>query len=177
MQDQERFAMDDMKPENVQEPYTTHLLHYYDGTSRHVLVKDEEVPFPEGKLIVSRTDLQGVITHCNQAFVDMSGYTEEELIGQPHYILRHPDMPKAAFKDAWDTAASGQKWHGYVKNLRKDGRYYWVYATIILNVRDGQPVSCTSVRRKPSRKQVEACIELYTRMKQEEDALMKQEVR
>ncbi len=163
--------MDDMKPEDVEGPHSRQLLHYYDGTSRYVLVKDEEVPFPEGKLIVSRTDMQGVITHCNQAFVDMSGYIEEELIGRPHYILRHPDMPKAAFKDAWETVAQGKKWHGYVKNLRKDGRYYWVYATIILNVRNGQPISCTSVRRKPSRAQVEACIELYARMRQEEETV------
>jgi aerotaxis receptor len=160
--------MDDMTTKDVQEPYTKHLLHYYDGTSRYVLVKDEEVPFPEGKLIVSRTDLQGIITHCNQAFIEMSGYQEEELIGQPHYILRHPDMPKVAFKDAWDTVGSGVKWHGYVKNLRKDGRYYWVYATIILNIRDGKPVSCTSVRRKPSRTQVDACTELYAKLKQAE---------
>lgn len=163
--------MEDMTTKDVQPPYTEHVLHYYDGTSRRVLVKDEEVPFPEGKLIVSRTDLQGVITHCNQAFVEMSGYTEEELVGKPHYILRHPDMPKAAFKDAWETAGRGEKWHGYVKNLRKDGRYYWVYATIILNVRNGEAISCTSVRRKPSRAQVEACKVLYARMKQEEEAL------
>lgn len=161
--------MDDMNPLYVKGPYTECLLHYYDGSSRRVLVKDEEVPFPEGKLIVSRTDLQGVITHCNQAFVDMSGYSEEELIGQPHYILRHPDMPKAAFQDAWETVAKGVKWHGYVKNLRKDGCYYWVYATIILNVRNGQPISCTSVRRKPSRAQVEKCIKLYAEMKQAEE--------
>lgn len=162
--------MDDMNPLYVKEPYTECLLRYYDGSSRRVLVKDEEVPFPEGKLIVSRTDLQGVITHCNQAFVDMSGYSEEELIGQPHYILRHPDMPKATFRDAWETVAKGIKWHGYVKNLRKDGRYYWVYATIILNVRNGQPISCTSVRRKPSRAQVEKYIKLYAEMKRAEEA-------
>lgn len=161
--------MEDMTIQQVQEPYVRHLQHYYDGSSRYVLVKDEEVPFPEGKLIVSRTDLQGTITHCNQAFVDMSGYTEAELIGQPHYILRHPDMPRVAFQDAWETAGKGIKWHGYVKNLRKDGRYYWVYATIILNMRDGQPVGLTSVRRKPSRAKVESCIALYAQMKQAEE--------
>ena len=160
--------MEDMTTRDVQEPYREHLWHYYDGTSRRVLVKDEEIPFPEGKLIVSRTNLQGVITHCNQAFVEMSGYTEVELIGQPHYILRHPDMPKSIFKEAWDTVTQGQKWHGYVKNLCKDGRHYWVYATIILNVRNGEAVSCTSVRRKPSRTQVEACIARYSQLKQAE---------
>lgn len=143
-------------------------LRYYDGTERRIQVCDEEVPYPDGKLIVSCTDLQGVITHCNQSFVEMSGYSETELMGQPHYILRHPDMPAAAFKDLWDTLAKGVKWHGYVKNLRKDGRYYWVYATVIPNIRQGQVVSYTSVRRKPSRTQVNACIELYARMKAEE---------
>ena len=160
--------MEDMTTRDVQEPYREHLLHYYDGTSRRVLVKDEEIPFPEGKLIVSRTDLQGIITHGNQAFVEMSGYTEAELIGQPHCILRHPDMPRAIFKEAWDTVTQGGKWHGYVKNLRRDGRYYWVYATIILNVRNGEAVSCTSVRRKPSRTQVEACMALYSQLRQAE---------
>lgn len=160
--------MEDMTNKDVREPYTEHRLCYYDGASRRVLVKDEEIPFPEGKLIVSRTDLRGIITHCNQAFVEMSGYTEAALLGQPHYILRHPDMPKAIFKDAWETVARGEKWHGYVKNLCKDGRYYWVYATIILNVRAGNPISCTSVRRKPSRTQVEACIAYYAQLKQAE---------
>lgn len=160
--------MGDMKPEDVQEPYAEYVLSYYDGTSRQVLVKDEEVPFPEGKLIVSRTDVNGIITHCNQSFVDMSGYAESELIGQPHYILRHPDMPAVAFKGLWDTIGKGVKWHGYVKNLRKDGRYYWVFATVVPNVRDGHTVGYTSVRRKPSRVQVQACVELYAKLKQEE---------
>lgn len=161
--------MDDMTSRTVQPPYTEHELHYFDGTSRRVLVKDEEVPYPEGKLIVSRTDLQGIITHCNQAFVEMSGYTEAELIGQPHYILRHPDMPKAIFQEAWSTVLQGKKWQGYVKNLCKDGRHYWVYATIIPNIRQGQAVSCTSVRRKPSRVQVAAHQALYAKLKSAEE--------
>lgn len=151
----------------VMQPYTCTLT-YSDGKSRAVLILDEEVPFPEGKLIVSRTNLQGIITHCNQSFIEMSGFFEQELIGQPHYILRHPDMPAVAFKDLWDTIQSGKKWHGYVKNLRKDGRYYWVYATVIPNVRDNKIVSYTSVRRKPSRKIVENCIALYADLKQKE---------
>jgi aerotaxis receptor len=96
---------------------------------------DEEVPYPDGRLIVSRTDLDGIITHANRSFIEMSGYSEEELIGAPHSILRHPDMPKAAFQDLWDTVQSGKIWQGYVKNLRKDGCYYWVKATVIPNVR------------------------------------------
>lgn len=164
--------MEDMTNRTVQPPYTEYGLRYFDGTSRRVLVKDEEIPYPEGKLIVSRTDLQGIITHCNQAFVEMSGYSEAELIGQPHYILRHPDMPKAVFQDAWSTALQGKKWQGYVKNLCKDGRYYWVYATIIPNIRQGRAVSCTSVRRKPSRTQVAAHQALYAKLKREEETAL-----
>ena len=144
------------------------VINYFDGSSKEVNIVDTEVPYPDGKLIVSRTDKKGIITHCNQSFVDMSGYTEDEIIGQPHSILRHPDMPAVAFQDLWDTMARGEKWHGYVKNLRKDGAYYWVYATAIPNIRNGETVGYTSVRRKPSRKQVESCIELYAKMKQEE---------
>lgn len=147
---------------------TSATIKYYDGSTKEVTILDQEVPYPDGKLIVSRTDKNGLITHCNQSFVDMSGYTEEELIGQPHSILRHPDMPKAAFKDLWDTLERGDKWHGYVKNLRKDGSYYWVYATAIPNIRNGETVGYTSVRRKPSRTQVDSCIELYANMMQEE---------
>jgi aerotaxis receptor len=143
---------------------------YYDGSARQTIIQDVETPYPEGRLIVSRTDTKGIITQCNQSFIDMSGYSEKELIGQPHSILRHPDMPKAAFKDLWDTLQSGKKWHGYVKNLCKDGTFYWVYATAIPNIRNGETVGYTSVRRKPSRKQVNACIKLYASMKKEEEA-------
>lgn len=145
-------------------------LRYHDGLRRRVLVVDEEIAFPEGKLIVSRTDRQGIITHANDAFVSMSGYSEAELIGTPHYILRHPDMPAAAFKDLWDTVERGGKWHGYVKNLRKDGAYYWVYASVIANMREGTVVGYTSVRRKTARARIGACTDLYARMRAEETA-------
>ncbi len=160
--------MKDMTESDVSGDFETHQLDYQDGTSRKVLVTDEEVPFPEGKLIVSRTDEAGNITHCNKAFVEMSGFQEDELIGQPHHILRHPDMPSVAFKDLWDTVATGTKWHGYVKNLRKDGKYYWVYATVISNVRNGKVVGYASVRRKPSRTKINECIGLYKDMLSEE---------
>lgn len=139
-------------------------LNYYDGTDRVVNIIDQEVPFPDGCLIVSRTDTQGVLTHYNQSFIDMSGYSDEELMGKNHYILRHPDMPAAAFKELWDTVQQGKKWHGYVKNLRKDGLYYWVHAVVIPNVREGEIVGYTSVRRKPSRNKINECIPLYTEM-------------
>ncbi len=163
--------MEDMRPEDIVGEYREYTLTYYDGTSRKVLVTDIETPYPDGKLIVSTTDTEGVITHANQAFVDMSGYTREELIGQPHYILRHPDMPKAAFRDMWETIQAGKTWRGYVKNLRKDGGYYLVYATVMPNFdKQGNIVGYTSVRRKPSRRKMEEALALYAKMLAEEKA-------
>jgi len=151
----------DMKPEQVIGDYKEVRLDLFGGISRVCLYTEIETPYPDGKLIVSTTDSSGVITHVNKSFVEMSGYTEDELLNAPHSILRHPDMPPAAFKDLWDTISAGKKWQGYVKNLRKDGGYYWVKATVIPNVRNGVVVGYTSVRRKPSRSKVEACIKLY----------------
>ncbi|MCK5881806.1 MAG: PAS domain-containing protein [Sinobacterium sp.] len=153
---------------SVDSQYKEHHLHYFDGTDKVVKVTDIETPFPEGKLIVSRTDTQGVITHMNQAFVDMSAYSEEELVGQPHSILRHPDMPKSIFKEAWDVVGAGNKWNGYVKNLRKDGGFYWVYATIIPNMRNGEMVAVSSVRRKPSAKKLVEIKQQYQQLLSEE---------
>ncbi len=161
--------MEDMQPSQLADNnYKEQQLTYFDGTTRRVLTLDIEVPYPDGKLIVSRTDTRGVITHANQAFVDMSGYSEAELIGQPHSILRHPDMPAVAFKDVWDTLAQGKNWKGYVKNLRKDGTYYWVFASAVANVRNGVVVGYTSVRRKPSRDRVNECIPLYAELRAKE---------
>ena len=157
---------DAIKPDVPAEQVT---LTYYDGTSRTVYDTGTERPSPDGKLIVSRTDLNGILTHVNDAFVEISGYSVDELIGQPQSILRHPDMPKAAYKDLWSTAEAGQKWHGYVKNLCKDGSHYWVYATVVPNVRRGETVGYTSVRRKPSRSKIDAAIAQYAQMKQDEE--------
>ncbi|VAW83254.1 Aerotaxis sensor receptor protein [hydrothermal vent metagenome] len=156
--------MQDMNPSDINGEYQEVVLSYQDGSQRKVLTTDLEVPYPDGRLIVSRTDLTGIITHVNQSFIDMSGYSEQELVGQAHHILRHPDMPPAAFKDLWDTLKAGKKWQGYVKNLRKDGAYYWVYATAIPNVRNGQVVGYTSVRRKPSPVKRKECEALYPTM-------------
>jgi len=151
----------DMNPEDIVGDFKEATLTFFDGHARKVLYSEIETPYPDGKLIVSTTTPDGVISHVNKAFTEMSGYSESELIGAPHYILRHPDMPPAAFKDLWETVSRGEKWQGIVKNLRKDGGYYWVKATVIPNVRGGQVVGYTSVRRKPSRSKVDACIELY----------------
>lgn len=147
---------------------TEHRLTFYDGTTRTVYDTNVERPYPDGKLIVSRTDLQGVLTHANDAFVEISGYTKEELIGAPQHILRHPDIPHAVYAEMWETLKAGKKWHGYVKNLCKDGSHYWVYATAVPNIRRGQTVGYTSVRRKPSRSKIEEAAKLYATMKQNE---------
>ena len=143
---------------------------YHDGSSRTVMVSEREIAYPQGRLIISRTDLAGIITHANDAFVEMSGYAREDLIGAPHHILRHPDMPKIAFKGLWDDVAAGKKWHGYVKNLRRDGAYYWVYATAVPNIRNGVIVGYTSVRRKPSRTRINELIPVYAQWLADEKA-------
>lgn len=154
------------KPEQPSKEYT---LNYYDGGSRIVYDTDVERPYPDGKLIVSRTDLDGILTHANDAFIEISGYERDELIGMPHCILRHPDIPKSIYQDLWETVQAGQKWHGYVKNLCKDGSHYWVYATVVPNVRRGKTVGYTSVRRKPSRSKIDSAIAQYADMKQKEE--------
>ena len=157
--------MKDMDIADIVGEAVEHVLTYTGGNTRRVFVTPIETPYPHGKLIVSRTDTRGIMTQCNQSFVDMSGYGEAELIGQPHCLLRHPDMPAAAFRDLWETVQAGRQWHGYVKNLRKDGGHYWVYATVVPNVRDGKIVGFTSVRREPSREKVAAAEAQYQEMR------------
>ncbi|MFV0410811.1 MAG: PAS domain-containing protein [Paracoccus sp. (in: a-proteobacteria)] len=156
-----RKHLGDMQAQDIVGEFRQTTLTHYDGNTRHILYTDIETPFPDGKLIVSVTDADGYITHANDAFVYMSGYSKEELIGLPHYVLRHPDMPPIAFKGLWDELASSGRWKGYVKNLRKDGGYYWVYASVIANIREGQLKGYTSVRRRPSQTRVNECTALY----------------
>lgn len=156
--------MRDMDPTQVSGTAQSHRQRYFDGSERTVLATAEEIPFPEGRLIVSRTDPAGTITQVNDSFCEISGYSREELLGQPHCILRHPDMPAAAFRDLWSTVLAGKTWHGYVKNLCKDGRFYWVYATVIPNLRNGKVVGFTSVRREASRTKIREAEELYRTM-------------
>ena len=160
--------MQDMRPEDVRDEWREYYWNYFDGTSRRLLVTDVETRFPTGELIVSQTDVPGNITMCNEAFVHMSGWSREQLMGAPHSILRHPDMPKAAFGDLWTTVDQGTRWSGYVKNLRRDGGFYWVYATVIPKIVDGAVVGHTSVRREPSRDKVEELAAVYVTMLAEE---------
>lgn len=140
------------------------MLHYRETQPITVYVTEKETLFPEGSLIVSRTNCDGIITHANEAFIVMSGWTREELIGAPHWVLRHPDMPSAPFADLWDTVQQGKRWMGYVKNIRKDGGFYWVYATVIPNMRKGKIIGYSSIRRKPARNRIEEMSILYADM-------------
>jgi PAS domain S-box-containing protein len=105
-----------------------------------------ETIVPKDELIVSRTDLKGIITYANETFADISGYEVEELIGKPHNIVRHPDMPKVIFKELWEELEKNGKWKGIVKNLRKDDGFYWVYAEISGVYKDGKLVEYKSIR-------------------------------
>jgi aerotaxis receptor len=112
---------------------------------------DEEVLF-DGRSLISETDLEGNITFINRKFVEMTGYSKEEAIGQPHNILRHPDMPKAAFADMWKMVKEGKIWDGYVKNLRKDGKYYWVIVHIVPKKDEaGNIIGYIASRKMPDR--------------------------
>ena len=112
-----------------------------------------EYPFPAGETLVSTTDLQGRILYCNRMFVEVSGYAKEELLGQPHNIVRHPDMPEEAYRDMWETIGKGIPWSAPVKNRRKDGTYYWVMANVTPLMEGDQPVGYMSVRTQASRDQ------------------------
>lgn len=124
-------------------------------------VTNVEIQLDEHTLIVSKTDLKGQITYINKDFLDISGFTEVELIGQPHNIVRHPEMPVEAFADMWQDLKDGRPWTGLVKNRCKNGDYYWVLATATPMRENGQVVGYMSVRRKPTRQQIEAAESAY----------------
>jgi len=130
----------------------------------------EEYSFPPGASLVSTTDLKGRILYCNAAFVAVSGFEEAELLGQPHNLVRHPDMPEEAFRDLWHTVASGQPWTGLVKNRRKDGRHYWVHASVTPLLHRGAITGYMSVRTAPIRAAVQAAQTLYATMAKEKQS-------
>ena len=119
----------------------------------------------ENDFIVSKTSPKGIITYCNPIFVEFSGYREDELLGTQHNIIRHPDMPRAAFKLVWDTIQAGKECFAYVKNMSKDGGFYWVWTHITPDFSpEGGIVGYTSVRRCPKRSGVEAIEGVYRNM-------------
>jgi len=130
---------------------------------RKIFMANQEISFPDKQFIVSKTDKSGKITYGNALFIKMSGYTEEELLGAPHNILRHPEMPKIVFKLLWDYVKSGNEIFAYVKNRTKNGDYYWVYAHVTPSFDDnGHTIGYHSARRKPSAKALNMIVPLYT---------------
>jgi aerotaxis receptor len=133
-------------------------------------VTQKAYDFPPDQTLISVTDLKGRITYCNANFVAVSGYTREELMGQPHNLLRHPDMPAEAFRDMWETIESGFPWSALVKNRRKNGDHYWVRANAT-PVRSGDRiVGYLSVRSKPANDEIQVAETLYARMRAEAEA-------
>ncbi|MCK6390229.1 MAG: PAS domain-containing protein [Azonexus sp.] len=125
----------------------------------------------ENDFIVSKTSPKGIITYGNPIFIEFSGYTETELLGSQHNIIRHPDMPRAAFSLAWETIQSGREFFGYIKNLAKDGSHYWVFTHITPDFdQQGAIVGYTSVRRCPKREAVQKIEPLYRAMLDAEKA-------
>jgi len=122
---------------------------------------DQEYQFQNG-LIVSSTDLKGIITYANRTFCNIAGYSKQELTGKNHNIVRHPDMPKAAFKELWETIKAGKEWTGIVKNLRKDGLYYWVYSHITPVMDNERKITgYTAARRPATGAEIEEVIPVY----------------
>lgn len=105
-----------------------------------------ETSVPEHEMIISRTDLKGIITYANDTFCEISAYDMSELIGKPHSIVRHPDMPSVTFKDLWETIQKKKQWKGVIKNLRKDGGFYWVEAIVSGVYKNGVLVEYKSLR-------------------------------
>lgn len=123
---------------------------------------EKEVKLSKDTMIVSETDAKGSIVYANSDFCEIAGYSKEELIGKPHNCVRHPDMPKAAFKDLWDTIQKGNVWNGIVKNKTKDGSgYYWVNATAYPSKNSKGELRYVSIRVKPTDEEVQNAINLY----------------
>lgn len=121
--------------------------------------------------LVSKTDTKGKITYCNDAFVEISGFCPSELMGKPHSIVRHPDMPRAVFAYLWEHITKGQEVNVYVKNLAKNGDFYWVFANVTPSFdNSGNIIGYYSVRREPSREGVQKASELYALMCQAESS-------
>ncbi|MEW5893287.1 MAG: PAS domain-containing protein [Pseudomonadota bacterium] len=119
----------------------------------------------EDDFIVSKTDPKGRITYCNRIFIEFSGYTEAELLGSQHNIVRHPDMPRAIYKLLWDTIQAGNECFAYVKNMARDGSFYWVFANVTPSYdQDGKLLGYLSVRRKPKPEALKQVSALYAQM-------------
>jgi aerotaxis receptor len=129
-------------------------------------VTSSEVRVREDQILISRTDTKGRIIYANPAFVEISGYTREELIGKAHNVVRHPDMPSEAFADLWHTLESGRSWAGMVKNRSKDGGFYWVLASVTPIFENGEVAAYSSVRTSPTDEQIALADAFYARLRE-----------
>lgn len=137
----------------------------------NIRLTGHERTFAEDEIIVSKTDPKGIITYANQTFIRVAGYTEEELLGAPHNIIRHPDMPRCVFKLLWDTIAAGNEVFAFVVNLCKNGDHYWVLAHVTPSFdAAGRITGYHSSRRVPDRSAVEQIIPIYASLKKIEDS-------
>jgi len=128
-------------------------------------VTQREYPYPSGSTLMSVTDVKGRILLANNAFVEVSGFSREELTGKAHNIVRHPDIPPSVFEDMWKTLQSGVPWTGIVKNRRSDGDHYWVRANATPVQRDGRIIGYVSVRTEPTRAEIDGAEALYRQMR------------
>ena len=131
--------------------------------------KNQERKVSEHAFLVSKTDIKGRITYCNLPFIEIVGATEQQLLGKPHSIVRHPDMPRLIFKLLWERIARKEEIFAYVKNMSFDGSYYWVFANVTASLdRSGTIIGYYSVRRKPNPKALDVIIPLYKDLLQKE---------
>ena len=134
-------------------------------------ITQNEVVLNDAAHLVSSTNTKGQITYCNQAFIDISGFSKEELLGSAHNIVRHPDMPEAAFALMWEKLKNGQPWQGLVKNRCANGNFYWVDAYVTPVLDKGLVVGYESVRTKPKPEKVERAIEAYRRLREKQSPI------
>jgi len=128
----------------------------------------KETVLDEYAFLVSETSSEGIIKFANEDFCKVAGYTLDELMGKPHNMVRHSDMPKAAFKSLWETVKKGEIWTGYVKNATKDGGYYWVFATVYPFIGSDGSKGFLSCRRKPNKEEIAEHEALYREWKRSE---------
>lgn len=136
---------------------------------KNIVPTQHEMVMREDDFLVSRTDLKGRITYGNQIFIEYSGYSERELLGSQHNIVRHPDMPRGVFKFLWDTLLAQKECFAYVKNMSRDGSFYWVFANVTPSLdAQGKVEGYFSVRRKPKPQAIAVVTDLYRKMLEEE---------
>lgn len=138
---------------------------------KNLPVSSREKPFPKGQFLVSMTDLKGCITYCNASFVEQSGFLSDELLGQSHNVVRHPDVPQAIFRDLWKTLHAGQPWEGIVKNRCKNGDHYWVKAFVTPIEDNGHCTGYMSVRQEASRAEIQAAETHYKALNENKGAV------